>query len=302
MLLPLMEDSDVTDILVNGPGILFVERNGELAEHSSPFPDRTSLVDFMERLLIPSGRRIDAANPFIDGSLADGSRFHIILPPLATQGPYISIRKLRAVTKLKLSDFANAELVEWLKEQIIGRRNLLIAGGTGVGKTTLLSLLLNEVPASERITIVEESREISVQHPHAVFLEARPPTPDGKGAVSLRTLMKQTLRMRPDRIVVGECRGEEAFDMLQAMSTGHGGSLGTVHANQAREALRRLEVLCLLSAVGLSSGAAREWVAGAVHAVVHLARKGGRRWIREAVEVQGLEAQAYRLLPRFRRE
>jgi len=301
-LIPWMDDERVTDILINGPGVLYVEASGRLERHESPFKDRSAILDFVERMLTPLGRRIDAACPFADGALQDGSRFHVILPPLATHGPCISIRKLKAVDKLTLEAFGTRELVAWLRQQIRQRKNLLVAGGTGAGKTTLLSLLLNEVSAGERITVIEESREICTSHPHVVSLEGRPATPDGKGAVSLRTLMRNALRMRPDRIVVGECRGEEAFDMLQAMSTGHRGSLGTVHANHTRDGLKRLEVLSLLSGIGLSSQAAREWVGGAVESVVHLCREGTRRWIREAVEVQGLEGEVYRLLPRFRVE
>ncbi len=298
-LIPLMEDPSITDILINGPDVMYVEKSGSLVRCDSPFSNVETIQDFIERLLTPLGRRIDAVHPFADGSLLEGSRFHIILPPLAAMGPLISIRKLKRSETLSLEAFGADEVVSWLRNKIRDRKNLLIAGATGSGKTTLLSLLLNEVPAGERMVLIEETREIKTSHPHTVSLEGRPATPDGKGAISLRTLVRNALRMRPDRIVLGECRGEEAFEVLQAMSTGHHGSLGTIHSNHARDGLKRLEILSLLSGLGLSSHAAREWVASAVEAVVHLARQGDRRYIREAVEVQGLEGDVYRLIPRF---
>lgn len=300
LLLPLMEEEAVTDILINGPNSIFVDRDGILMPETSPFPDRTSLFDFIERLLIPIGKRIDASNPYVEGRSLDGSRFHILLPPIAYTGPYISIRKARNVVLTPLTSFGTAEIVEWVSLQVLEKRNLLIAGGTGCGKTTLLSRLLDLVPPTERIAIVEESLEIRTTHPHAVSLEARAPSPDGKGEVTLRSLIRNALRMRPDRIVVGEARGEEAFDMLQAMNTGHPGSLSTIHANNALEALKRLESLVLLTGFNLPIRAVRHWVCSAIQVVVYLERNGTRRKITEILQLQGMEGEIYRFIPKLR--
>ena len=224
-LLALMEDKAVTDILINGTQSLYVERAGHLVPENSPFTSVDSLLDFIERLVVPIGRRIDAAHPYLDGRLADGSRFHVILPPIAPDGPLISIRKHRSFCEpIPLGSFGSAEIVDWLRTQMQRRKNILIAGGTGTGKTTLLSALLSEIPPAERLGIVEESLEIRCPHPHTFRLEARPASPDGSGEVTFRSLLRNTLRMRPDRIILGECRGGEAFDMLQAMNSGHPGS------------------------------------------------------------------------------
>lgn len=296
-LLPWMADDAVTDILINGTQSLFVERAGKLQSEPNPFPDRLALADFIERLSVPTGRRIDAAQPFLDGRLVDGSRFHVILPPLAPDGPIISIRKLKAPGDAKLRPFANPEISLWLEDQVKARRNILIAGGTGTGKTTLLTQLLSTVSEGERIAVIEEAMEIRTGHPHAIHLEARPASPDGKGEVTLRTLLRNALRMRPDRIVLGECRGNEVFEMLQAMNTGHPGSLCTVHANGALDALRRLEALMLFSAHNISLRAAREWIAAGIQLVVFLQRKESHRFIDEVLSVNGLEGEVFRITP-----
>ena len=299
-LLPLLEDDEVTDILINGPGTVFVERAGRLIVADSPFPDAPSLSDFIERLVVPIGKRIDAAQPYLDGRLLDGSRFHVILPPIAPEGPLISIRRARAGNRASLESFGPPEIVAWLRGQLSARKNLLIAGGTGSGKTTLLCRLLDEVSTAERIAILEETRELHCLHPHAVHLEARAASPEGRGEVSLRCLVRNSLRMRPDRIVIGECRGGEAFDLLQAMNTGHRGTLGTLHANSAVDALKRLESLALLGGVGLPLRTVREWVGSCVHAVVFLERTGDVRRVSEIAAVQGLEGEVYRITPVFR--
>jgi pilus assembly protein CpaF len=295
-----LEDPAVTDILINGPGVLFVERCGALVREDSPFPDHRSLHDFIERLLVPLGKRIDAAHPYLDGRLRGYGRFHIVLPPIAVAGPLISIRKARPPDRCPLASFGEPPVMAGLLTDLRRRRNLLVAGGTGAGKTTLLSRLLDEVAADERIAVIEEVTEIQSGHPHLVSLEARPPSPDGTGEVTLRDLIRNALRMRPNRLVLGECRGAEAFDLVQAMNTGHPGSLCTLHANSALDALKRLEGLVLLSGSGMPVRTVREWVACAVQSVVFLERCGDRRRIREVLQVQGLEGDVYRILPRYR--
>ncbi len=299
-LLPLMESASVTDVLVNGLHSLYIERDGALEALDSPFTDRQSLADFIERLCVPIGRRLDASQPYLDGRLADGSRFHVILAPIAVEGPVISIRKRRDASLSPLASFGAPELVAWLGEQVRAGKNILIAGGTGSGKTTLLCRLLDDVPAAERLLILEETLEILPRHPHVVHLEARPPSPDGTGEVTLRSLLRNALRMRPDRIVLGECRGAEAFDMLQAMNTGHAGSLSTIHASSALDALRRLESLTLLAGFALPTHTVREWIGANVQVVVHLERNGAKRRIKEVLSVNGLEGEVYRITPVLR--
>lgn len=296
----LLEDPAVTDILINGPGKLYVERAGTLAEEVSPFPDAASLQELIERLLVPIGKRVDASQPYLDGRMADGSRFHILLPPIATEGPYISIRKLKhTFDPGSLADVGPPALMDWIADEVRARKNFLICGGTGVGKTTLLARLLALTSPRERIAVIEETRELPVMHPHMVSLEARAATPDGIGEVTLRTLIRNALRMRPDRVVLGECRGEEAFDLLQAMNTGHRGSFSTLHANGAREALRRLEGLVLISGHGVPLSVVRQWIGGTLDHVLYLYREGGRRGIGEVISVQGVEGELYRIRPRF---
>jgi len=295
-----MEDEAVTDILINGPGKLFVERSGQLLEEPSPFLDPVSLQELIERLLVPIGKRVDASQPYLDGRMPDGSRFHILLPPIASDGPYISIRKFRKHFEPgNLTDMGPPDLMKWIERQTHARKNFLICGGTGVGKTTLLARLLAEASPRERIAVIEETREIPMLHPHMVSLEARAATPDGVGEVTLRALIRNALRMRPDRIILGECRGEEAFDLLQAMNTGHRGSLSTLHANGGRDALRRLEGLVLLSGHGVPLSVVREWIGGTIDHVLHLYRESGRRQIGEVISLQGVEGGMYRIRPRF---
>jgi pilus assembly protein CpaF len=297
-LIPFLIDPTVTDILVNGLSSFYVERKGKLSREPHPFTERAEIQDLIERLVVPLGKRVDAAQPYLDGRLSEGSRFHIILPPLASTGPLISIRKHR--NSVALSSFGCEELTEWLKAEVGRRHSMLIAGGTGAGKTTLLSALINEVPGQERIALLEETQEIRTDHPHSLQLEARGPSPEGKGEVTLRTLLRNVLRMRPDRVILGECRGEEAFDFLQALNTGHPGSFGTIHANSALDALRRLETLVLLTGFPLPPYALREWISSALKTVIFLERKEDRRAIGEVLSLHGLEGDRYRITPRFR--
>jgi len=296
-LLDLLEEEGVSDLLVNGLQAVYVERHGRLELRPNPFIEVGQLVDFIERLVVPIGRRIDAAQPYLDGRLSDGSRFHVILPPIASHGPYISIRKPKTGATLTLESFGPPEIAAWLKQQVKLRKNLIISGGTGAGKTSLLRCLLEWISEDERIAVIEESGEIRSPHPHTVTLEARPPTPDGKGEVTLQALIRNALRMRPDRIIVGECRGAEAYDMLQAMNSGHPGSFTTLHANHARGALRRLESLVLLTGFDLPVRVIREWISTSVQAVVQLERTGDGRVVREILGVGGLEGDIYRILP-----
>lgn len=296
-LLPWMEDPQVTDVLVNGTESVFVERQGKLERVENPFVDRAALQDLIERVLIPLGKRVDAARPYLDGCLADGSRFHLILPPLARQGPLLSIRKMRGMGRIGLEAFGPAETMQWLAKEFRQGSNFLISGGTGAGKTTLLACLLETSADSERIVVVEETAEIRLNHPHGIFLESRAASPDGVGEVTLRTLIRNALRMRPTRLVLGECRGEEAWDLLQAMNTGHRSSACTLHANSPLDALRRLETLVLVSGIQAPLSAVREWVSSGIQVVVQLERQGAARRVSAVLQVLGMEGDRYRILP-----
>ena len=300
-LIPLLKDPDVTDILINGTHSLYVDKLGEMSVYGTPVPDLQTLSQMIERMVIPTGKRIDASKPYLDGKLVDGSRFHIILPPIARDGAIISIRKHKTLSErgTLLESFAPKEAVKLLRSMMESRSNLLIAGATGVGKTTLLCELLQLIPASERILVIEETLEIQTNHPHVVHLEARGQSPDGRGEVTLRDLIKNALRMRPDRLILGECRGEEVKELLQALNTGHGGSLCTIHANSAQEALRRLETLLLISAPTLNVRIAREWISHCIQGVIYLERLKGSRQITQILQVQGLEGEVYRIHPRY---
>ena len=299
-LLPFLKDSKVTDILINGIENCFVEREGELQNVPHPFNQKEIIFELIERMVVPLGKRIDAAQPYLDGRLLDGSRFHVILPPIAINGPLISIRKNRRGREIVLSDFGPPKVVEFLVNEVSRGANLLIAGGTGAGKTSLLSCLLEFVSPNQRITVIEETTEIYADHPHLLHLEARPPTPDGKGEVTLQALVKNALRMRPDRLILGECRGSEAFDMLHAMNTGHRGALGTIHANSALDALKRLEGLATLTGFGVPMRTLKEWVAAAIHGVVFMEKRGDSRQVSEIMSVNGLEGDLYRVTPRYK--
>lgn len=300
-ILPFFEDDDISDILINGVESLFIEKKGLLTQLPNPFCSKENLVEVIERMILPLGKRVDASQPYLDGRLADGSRFHIILPPVALDGPLISIRKKIRSRSVCLDDFGSVEVVEFLKSETLRGANLLIAGGTGTGKTTLLSCLLDLVPPDERINILEETSEIQVKHPHALHLEARPPSPEGIGEVTLRDLVRNSLRMRPDRLILGECRGAEAFDMLHAMNTGHKGSLGTIHANSAQDALRRMESLAMMAGLSMPLRTVKEWIGSSIQGVVFLERKAGIRQVSEIMSIYGLEGDVYRVVPRFRR-
>ncbi|WDT94357.1 CpaF family protein [Thermoleophilum album] len=287
---PLLADQEVDEVMVNGPNEVWVERSGRLVRTGIAFASRDALLDVVERILAPLGRRVDEANPICDARLPDGSRVNVILPPLAVDGPCLTVRRFRK------RGFALAELVELgtLPERVARelvaavheRRSLLVSGGTGSGKTTLLAALCREIPPGERLITIEDAAELRLEREHVVRLEARPANLEGRGAVTIRELVRNALRMRPDRIVVGEVRGGEALDMLQAMNTGHEGSLSTIHANSPRDALRRLEVLALMADVDLPHAAVRAQLEAAIDVVVHMRRElGGRRVVSEVVEL-----------------
>jgi pilus assembly protein CpaF len=295
---PLLGDPAVDEVMVNGvagPCSVWVERGGRIEPAGVAFASEAELRHAIERILAPLGRRVDEATPLVDARLPDGSRVNVIIPPLAVDGPVLTIRRFRArglsVDDLVSAGTLNPPLRDFLARCIRARCNLLVSGGTGSGKTTLLNALSAFIPESERVVTVEDAAELRLRQPHVVRLETRPRSLEGRGEVSVRDLVRNALRMRPDRIVVGEVRGAEALDMLSAMSTGHDGSLSTVHAGSPEEALRRVETLALMADVALPHAAVREQVAGALDLVVHLARDrdGARRLVAvaEVVRVVG---------------
>ena len=290
----LLADDAITEIMVNGPHQVYVERGGRLELTDLQFTDDDSVLAIIERIVSPIGRRIDESQPYVDARLADGSRVNAIIPPLALSGPTITIRKF-AKTSLSVQDFIRFgtwthNAAEFMKACVMLRKNIIVAGGTGSGKTTLLNLLSGFIPANERIVTVEDAAELKLQQPHVIRLEARPPNIEGRGAVTIRDLVKNCLRMRPDRIIVGECRGGEALDMLQAMNTGHDGSLTTVHANSPRDVISRLETMVLMSGIDLPSRAILEQIASSVDIIIHESRLAdGSRKVMAISEVTGME-------------
>jgi pilus assembly protein CpaF len=287
---PLLGDPDVEEVMVNGPGAVWVERAGCLEATQVAFASDAALRHAIERILAPLGRRVDEACPLVDARLPDGSRVNVIIPPLALDGPVLTIRRFRrrgfSPDELVAAGTMDAPLCDFLGRCVRARLNLLVSGGTGSGKTTTLNALSRFVPEGERIVTVEDAAELRLQQPHVVRLEGRPANLEGAGAVTIRALVRNALRMRPDRIVVGEVRGAEALDMLAAMSSGHDGSLSTVHAGAPAEALRRVETLALMADVGLPHAAVREQVAEAIDVVVHQARlRDGARRITSVSEV-----------------
>ena len=287
---PLLADPLVTDVLVNRPDEVWVERGGELVRTAVAFSGAAAVVAAVERAIAPLGLRIDRASPAVDARLPDGSRLHAVIPPASVDGPVIAVRRFRA-TMAALRDVVAAGAIDTAGAELLAaavreRRNLLVCGGTGSGKTTLLNVLSAEIPATERVVTIEDSAELRLRG-HVVRLEARPPNAEGAGEITLRTLVRHALRMRPDRIVVGEVRGAEAFELIQAMSTGHAGSMGTVHANGPDEALWRLETLALSGDARIPEVAVRRMLRSAIEMVVHLERRGGRRRVMAVVAVDG---------------
>lgn len=287
----LMADASITEIMVNGPQQVFVERSGKLETLDLILPDKT-LSRIIERILAPLGRRVDESSPMVDARLSDGSRVNVVVPPLALNGPTLTIRRFSPTT-WRLEDWVRMgsttpAVADLLRAAIRNRKNIVVSGGTGSGKTTLLNVLSAEIPDDERIITIEDAAELRLTQPHVVRLESRPPNLEGRGAITIRDLVKNALRMRPNRIVVGECRGAEALDMLQAMNTGHDGSLTTLHANSPRAALSRLETLVMFAGTELPARAIRDQIAGAIQLIVQIARRpDGARVITEVAEVTG---------------
>ncbi|MBU4610122.1 Flp pilus assembly complex ATPase component TadA [Achromobacter sp. GG226] len=303
----LLADADISEIMVNRHDEVFVERGGVLARHPVGFSSERAVIGVIERIVAPLGRRIDESAPMVDARLPDGSRVNAVIPPIALHGAALTIRKF-PVRRLQAEDLVragalDAAMVDFLGLCVRERRNIVVSGGTGSGKTTLLNILSNFVPAGERIVTIEDAAELRLHHAHRVALEARPANVEGRGAVTIRDLVRNALRMRPDRIVVGECRGAEALDMLQAMNTGHAGSLTTLHANTPRDALARLETLVLMAGMDLPLAAVREQIAAAVDVIVQQSRDtAGVRRVVGIVEVAGVESGRIQLQELFRFE
>ena len=289
-----MHDPEISDILVNSYDQVYIEKFGKLELTDTKFKDDNHVMQIIDRIVSKIGRRIDESSPMVDARLSDGSRVNAIIPPLALDGPILSIRRFR-VNVLSVDDLLNHKsltrpMVELLKGMVRSRLNVVISGGTGAGKTTLLNILSAYIPVVERIVTIEDSAELQLQQPHVVRLETRPPNIEGRGGVTQRDLVRNSLRMRPDRIIIGEVRGPEIYDMLQAMNTGHDGSLTTIHANSTRDVLLRLETLMLLTGIEIPEKAIRELISSAINLVVQISRySDGTRKIASISEIVGME-------------
>jgi pilus assembly protein CpaF len=301
---PFLQDPTVTEVMVNGADQLFIERAGRIEETEASFLDDAHLLRIIDRIVSQVGRRIDEASPMVDARLPDGSRVNAIIPPLALSGPSLTIRKFSR-NALTLEDLVglgsiSEQTADFLAQCVRGKLNILISGGTGTGKTTLLNAVSAYVPGEERIVTIEDAAELRLLQRHVVSLESRPPNVEGGGEVRIRDLVRNALRMRPDRIIVGEVRGPETLDMLQAMNTGHDGSLTTVHANSARDALHRLEMLVLMAGVELPIKAVREQIAGGFDLLVHIGRLvDGSRRVTQITEIAGMEGDVITLQDLF---
>ncbi len=297
---PLLDDESVTEVMCNGPGDVFVERDGRLALTDVTFLDEGHLRRIMEKIVGQVGRRLDEAQPYVDARLPDGSRVNAVIPPVALDGPMLTIRKFStdAYNADDLVAFGTwtPRVAEFLAALVEGRTNIMVSGGTGAGKTTTLNVLSNFIPKNERIVTIEDAAELRLGQPHIVRMEYRPPNIEGRGEVTIRDLVRNSLRMRPDRIVVGEVRGGEALDMLQAMNTGHDGSITTLHANSPRDALSRLETMVLMAGVELPMRAIREQIAAGIQFLVHQSRmRDGSRRVTHVTEVTGMEGDVITL-------
>lgn len=290
----LLEDHTISEVMVNGPNSVYIEQKGKLVKTGITFEDDDAVLRIIEKIIMPLGRRIDADTPTVDARLPDGSRVNAVIPPVAIDGPTITIRKFEkgrlSIDQLIEFGSVTRNMAKFLEACVISRLNIMISGGTGSGKTTLLNVLSRFIPVTERIVTIEDAAELQLQQDHVVRMETKPPNIEGKFQVSIRELVRNSLRMRPDRIVVGEVRGGEALDMLQAMNTGHDGSLTTIHANSPRDALSRLETLCLMAGMDLPVSVIREQVASAVDLIVQQSRlTDGSRKITSITEVAGME-------------
>ena len=297
---PLLEDESIADIMVNGPNRTFVERGGKVVMANTKFRDTQHLQNICQRIATAVGRRIDESSPMVDARLADGSRVNIVFPPLALDGPYVSIRKFgkKSIDFSRLVELGALTLPVARALEIAARcrLNIVISGGTGSGKTTMMNALSRMIDVGERVITVEDAAELQLQQPHVVRMETRPPSLEGKGEITQRDLVRNALRMRPDRIIIGEVRGSEAFDMLQAMNTGHDGSMSTIHANNTRDALTRVENMVQMGNMGLPSRAIRTQIVGAVDLIIQVERQrdGGRR-VTQVTEICGMEGEVITL-------
>jgi len=303
----LLKDSSISEVMVNAPDTVFFEKDGRIYLSPIRFRDANHIMRVVERIIAPLGRRVDESSPMVDARLVDGSRVNVIIPPVAPKSPTITIRKFRqdkmTVEDLIATGTLTREMAEFLRACVQVKLNMLLSGGTGTGKTTLLNALSAFIPDTERIVTIEDPTELKLQQGHVVSLEARPPSLEGKGEVTQRDLVRNSLRMRPDRILVGEVRGAEAFDMLQAMNTGHEGSLSTVHANSPRDCLARVENMILMAGLDLPIRAIREQLASAIDMVVQISRlTDGSRRITHISEISGMEGQIVTMQDLFRFE
>jgi pilus assembly protein CpaF len=299
-----LEDETVTEIMANGVSQIYVEKFGKLQLTQKQFVDEKEILAVIENILKPLGRRIDKDTPFVDARLPDGSRVNIIIPPLSLMGPMITVRKFPK-KRLAGSDFltfgsASVNMLRFVELCVLARKNIIISGGAGTGKTTLLNIASSFIPPAERIITIEDAAELRLNQEHVGRLESRPPEISGKGQVTIRQLVINALRMRPDRIIVGECRSGEALDMLQAMNTGHDGSLTTVHSNTPRACIKRLEVMVLMAGIELPVKAIREQISSAINLIIHMARfSDGTRKITDISEITGMEGEVVTLSPIF---
>ncbi|MGB8980240.1 MAG: CpaF family protein [Anaerolineales bacterium] len=293
---PLLEDPDVSEVMVNGPKKVFVEKNGKLTKSPITFDDDDHVMRIIDRIILPLGRRVDADSPTVDARLPDGSRVNAVIRPVSIDGPSITIRKFKK-DKLSIQQLINygsltPNMAEFIRACVLAHLNIVISGGTGSGKTTLLNVLSSYIPEEERIVTIEDAAELQLQQDHVLRMETKVANVDGKGSVTIRDLVRNSLRMRPDRIIVGECRGGEALDMLQAMNTGHDGSLTTLHANTPRDALSRLETMVLMSGMDLPLKVVRQQISSAVDLIVQQTRlKDGSRKVTSITEVCGMEGE-----------
>jgi pilus assembly protein CpaF len=291
---PLLEDDTITEIMVNGPKSVYVERKGKLHRVPVTFENNDHVMRIIDRIVAPLGRRIDESSPYVDARLQDGSRVNAVIPPISLVGPTLTIRKFsrNPITVDQLIQFGSIspESIQFLKACVEARLNILISGGTGSGKTTFLNVMSGFIPNDERIITIENAAELQLRQEHVVTLESRPPNIEGRGEITIRDLVINSLRMRPERIIVGECRGGETLDMLQAMNTGHDGSMTTAHANSPRDAIARVETMCLMAGMELPVRAIREQVASAMDLIVHQERmRDGTRKVTSITEVSGME-------------
>ena len=289
-----IQDPEISEIMINGPKTIYIEHHGKIERAKDSFESEAMLSTIIDRILTPLGRHVDEASPLVDARLPDGSRINVVLPPISLQGPLLTIRKFRAsfqtLENLIQAGSLTKETATYLENIVHEKKNILISGGTSSGKTTLLNVLSNCIASNERLITIEDSAELTLHQSHTLSLEARPSNVEGKGEISIRTLVQNALRMRPDRLIIGECRGPEALDMLQAMNTGHEGCLSTCHANSPRDALKRLETMVLMSGFELPLRAIREQIASAIHVIVQMKRLAhGLRTVTHITQVCGLE-------------